>query len=110
MRDKEYSIVVEGQKIIINFLGKTMVALREMELDEYPIYGTILSLGKELLQMQDNDHFVIIDEYQKLGIVGIKDSCTTAVDIISIVPTKKVFIKDTSKVFIYGERETVFKF
>lgn len=102
MSDKEYKINIEGQDLTINLINRTRRAIKDMGLNEYPIYGTLLAMGTDLLHMKDNTNFIIIDELQNLGIVGIKDGKTIAVDIIAVVQKENIFIKRGTKVLKYG--------
>ena len=96
---KNYSILVEDQKLTISFTNVVMRKLDDMELDSYPIYGTILSLGKELLALKDQEQFIILDEFQRLGVVGVKDANGMAIDIIAVTQLADVYIKSSTKVF-----------
>jgi hypothetical protein len=98
---KNYVINIENNEIDISFSNKVLQALQNMELDSYPIYGTILSLGVQILTLTHQEQFVIIDEFQRLAIVGIKDCKTLAIDIVSVVHMDSIYIKKDSKVFTY---------
>lgn len=98
---KNYVMKIENEEIDISFSNKVLNALTEMEIDSYPIYGTILSLGKEILTLKHQEQFVIIDNFQRLGVVAIKDCKALAIDVVSVIHMDSIYIKEDTKVFKY---------
>ena len=99
---KNYVMDIENREICISFSNRVLRALQDMELESYPIYGTILSLGKDILELKHQEQFVIIDEFQRLAIVGMKDCNTLAIDIVSVVHMDSIYIKKGFKVITYN--------
>ena len=98
----KYIISVDDVKIQIDFNRRVIELLKDMELDHYTIYGTILSLGSKLLELKDQEQLIIIDEFLRKGIVIQFDAKTTAIDVISVTHIENVYIKKGMKVVRYN--------
>ena len=99
---KSYTIVIDEKEFIINFTNKTKVAVKDLGLEVYPIYGTLLLLGKELLKLEHKQQFIVIDDFQRIGIIGYRDTCTSAIDIVCVVHKDNIRVLDSgTKVINY---------
>jgi hypothetical protein len=91
---------LEDEEVYVDITPHARKRMGKRNIDNNAIYGSILSLGEKLLEMKNNEEFVIIDKFLDEAVVfgiGIEDF-DIVVSVITVLPTANVHAKVGQKI------------
>ena len=91
----EFTFEVEGIEVNIQMSLHAIKRLNERDIKNYQVYGAVVTLGEEILDMKNGHEFIIVDEDLKASYVfGLHASPSDiTIDVITVVDTQDIWNK-----------------
>lgn len=91
---------LEDEEIFVDISPHARKRMGKRDIDTNSIYGSILSMGERLLEMKNNEEFIIIDKFLDEAVVfgiGVEDF-DIVVTVITVLPSSHVYAKKGQRI------------